>query len=288
MLGFLIPHAWMALAHYQLDDFAAAHAAAAAARSRAERRSDTALLVQAVAVGAGLHWITGEWDDSLADVDAALTLQEETGLSMQRIYFHTIAAVITLARDNRSGAETHLAAGEAVLTTGSFHLFGLDLLLWARARQVELDGQPDAAWALLDSTWEQTLNLRGLVQWRNLGPDLVRLSVVTGRLDRARSVADQIAVVADRSSSTSARAAALRARGLAYGDADLLVQAADAFRQTPRRIDLAAACEEAATALLRQGRPRRSGPPPRRGNRLPSPDGRARSSRTDRPTTAVR
>ena len=130
------------------------------------------------------------------------------------------------------------------------HLFRVDVLLWSRACALELDGEPAEALALLASVWDQTASLRGLLQYRNLGPDLVRLAQSQGNDGREpRQVADDMQLLADRSAVASVGAAARRARGLATGDCGVLVDAASRYRSTPRRVELAACCEEAAASL---------------------------------------
>ena len=62
--------------------------------------------------------------------------------------------------------------------------------------------------------------------------------------------------LAARTNVPSAIAAAQRAGGLAADDPDLLVTAVDTCRSSPRQIELAATCEDAAAALLRAGRER--------------------------------
>ena len=60
--------------------------------------------------------------------------------------------------------------------------------------------------------------------------------------------------LATRTNAPSAIGAAQRAEGLANDDAALLVDAVSTYRESPRRIELAATCEDAGAALLRAGR----------------------------------
>ena len=53
---------------------------------------------------------------------------------------------------------------------------------------------------------------------------------------------------------TCARATAHRARGLVEHDADMLIEAARQLRDTPRLVEFAATCEDAAAALVDHGR----------------------------------
>jgi DNA-binding NarL/FixJ family response regulator len=253
-LGFLIPHAWVASALYHLDDPQGAEGAVAAARRRAEERGDLGLLMHAIAASAALHFIYGAFDDAVSEADTGLTLADETDDNVQRLLLHAVAAIVALERGDPSQAEGHITAGETFFAAGSRHPFGLDLLAWARARLLEITGEPGRARMALHTVWEQTTNLRGLVQWRFLGPDLIRLSVAAGDFDRARTVAADLEQLAGRSSSRSGAAAALRGRGLAEADPDRLVAAAEAYLKTHNRPEIVAACEDAALHLLDAGR----------------------------------
>lgn len=63
-----------------------------------------------------------------------------------------------------------------------------------------------------------------------------------------------MAEVARLNDSASAHGAALRCRGLALNDADILLDSVAVYRDTPRRIEYAFACEDAGLALARAGR----------------------------------
>lgn len=253
-LGFLIPQTWLPTALLNLDDLESCAAATRSAREEGERRGDVGLVMHAMAIGTGLSWSTGTWDDAVSEVDAALDLVEETGVGVHKLLFHAVGAMIAIGRGDRTLAEEHLDTGEAYFAANSLHPFGLDVLLSARAALVESDGDPTTAHVLLRTVWDQTANLRGLIQWRNVGAELVRLSRLVGDVDGARAVAAEMGAMAARSSSPIGRAAALRGAGLADADADVLVQAVEAFRGGGRVVDLAAVCEEAGDLLIGAGR----------------------------------
>ena len=86
------------------------------------------------------------------------------------------------------------------------------------------------------------------------GPDLVRLALARGDRERAQKVAAAIAELADENPDVPSLAgAALRCRGLAEDDAEILHAAAAAYAQGPRQLELALATEDAGTAFARQG-----------------------------------
>jgi DNA-binding CsgD family transcriptional regulator len=189
----------------------------------------------------------------VSEVEAGMALAEDTGAQAMTLLSHAILSCIALGRGELERTEAHLAAGHRVsATTG--HLFGLDVLLWANAGWLEAQGELDAARDLLTATWQQLEPIRWLTQYRNLAPDLIRLVLSTGDRQRADAVADDLERAARSNTAASSAAAALRGRGLATGDADLLVRAVDRYRATPRRVEHAATCVEAAEVLLSAGR----------------------------------
>ncbi|CAN5542655.1 LuxR family transcriptional regulator [soil metagenome] len=252
-LGFLIPHAWLSTGLQYLDRYDEARVTARRARDRAEQRGDVGLLVQVMAGTCGVTWALGEWDDTVAELEAVSALAEDTGVVAQTVLIRAISAQIATERDQPDRAAEHLAAAEAFLASGTPHLFGLEILALERARGLAGEGDVDGAAELLGGVWDATVALRGLIQWRLVGPALVRLCMAAGRRDRAASGAAEIGLIARRSSAPSASATARRADGLAHGDAAMLVSAADAYLATPRRTESASTCEDAVLALLETG-----------------------------------
>lgn len=253
-LGFLIPQTWLSTGHYNLDRFDEARTASHAAHLHGERHGDVGLVAHATTMLAGLEHVMGSWDDATATVEAGLVLAEETGVGVQTVFLRAIGSLVALGRGDRELASAHLSAGEEFYRAGSVHPFGLELLLFGRARLLEDEDDAAGALTLLGSVWEQTANLRGLIQWRTVGPELARLARAAGAGDLAASVAADVASLAGRSPSVSGRVAAERATGLAHGDAERLLVAVDLARQLPRATDSAALCEEAALVLLGAGR----------------------------------
>lgn len=252
-MGFLIPHLWVGSAHAYLDNFDDFFDAYATGRQRAERRGEPPFLVLAHAGTATGHWVAGAWDDATSEIEAGLALAAETGGKAMTILSHALAARIALGRGDLIATEEHLAAGHEQLAAGG-HLFGVDLLLWTQAGLLEAQGDPAAALGVLETLWDETSNIRFLLQYRNFAPDLVRLAVAHGDVERGRAVVGEVEAGAGRSTSTSATAVALRLRGLVEGDAELLAEAVALYRGTPRRIERAGACEDAAQVLVDRGR----------------------------------
>jgi DNA-binding CsgD family transcriptional regulator len=253
-LGFLIPHVWVGAALYHLDDFDGSHAALDAARRRAERRRDAGLLINAIAPGAGLHWFTGEWDESMVGIAAALGVADETGVHVEDVFLHATAALIEFDRGEFGRSDAHLESAESLVATGSVHLWGVDVMCWARALRLVTEGRADEAFDLLALVWDQTKSLHGLIQWRGIAPTLVRLASERRDVDLAQQVADDVEALAARTEVASSRATVLRCHGLLARDPDLLIEAAAAMRVSPRCVDTASICEEAAVLLIDRGR----------------------------------
>ncbi|MDP8907598.1 MAG: LuxR C-terminal-related transcriptional regulator [Chloroflexota bacterium] len=254
-LGFLIPHGWEAAGLQCLDRYDESREAAERTRRRAERRGDAGLLVQVMACTCGITWTQGDWDGTVAEIDAAFALMEDTGVVVHTILFHSLAALIAVERGQPDEAATHLQAAEAFVASGTLHLFGIDILAAVQARQLKARQETEAACDLLTAVWEATAPLRGLIQWRLIGPQLVGLCVATGRVAQTATLVDELRALSGRSTAPSAAATAMRAEGLATRDAGLLVRAADALLATPRRIEAADAAEDAVHALFAAGRP---------------------------------
>ncbi len=252
-LGFLIPHSWIVASLLHLDRTAEAEEAIARGRSRAERRGDTGLLVHLVAGRCGLTWATADWDETVAELRVARALGEETGVVTQDVLLHALASHVARERGRDEEADAHLADGEATVAAGTRHLFGLELLGLEQAGVAQRRGSPEEACELLLAIWELTAPIRGLIQWRTVGPAVVKACLATGRREDAGRVVDGLGTIAERSSAPGARATWRRCAALIAGDATQLVSAADELLATPRRIEAAAACEEAAEALLEAG-----------------------------------
>jgi len=251
--GFLIPDLWEAtflLCTDRLDDALTAYTTAG---DRAERRGELSLLVQTHAASGLVHLLAGRWDDAVTELEAGLAVTQETGNHAHDVGYHAMLAKIALSHGDRPGADAALTAGRHAMSEGR-HLFGVDLLLWVEANVLEADGDERGALKILGSVWDQTEGLRGLLQYRNLGPDLARLARAQGDLVRSQSVADDMSTLTAGTVAPSAAGAALRAQGLAHDDADALLAAAVTYRASPRRIETAAACEDAAHSLHGAGR----------------------------------
>lgn len=252
-LGFLIPHIWEGTMHFFLDEIDEALACYARARRRAEKRGDVGMLVLIHAGTAGVQFVAGRWSDAAAEIKAGLDLAEETGVHSMSLICHSMNARMALSRGDIDEAEQSLGRGTEVIQSGS-HLFGVDMHLWAQALLFEVKGDTQSALALLTGLWEQLVHVRYFVQYRSFVPDLVRLACVNGETSLANSVASEVAAISEQSSSRSARAVALRCRGLVDRDPNPLSEAVTLYQATARNFELAGCCEDAAAVLFNRQR----------------------------------
>jgi DNA-binding CsgD family transcriptional regulator len=198
-----------------------------------------------------LRFATGEWDDAVAELEAAIQLGEEQqwGALIQP---RSLLTLVTIHRNQLLAAEESLDLAEREFAeTGS--AYGVDLMLRARALLLEARGDAQAALSIIETAWAGPL-LRIPPQLVRIGPDLVRLAVAAGRPELGRAVVEAMDEATATSPAATWRAAALWGRGLLHEDADALVESVSAYQQAPRPIERARACEDAAVALSRVGR----------------------------------
>ena len=197
-----------------------------------------------------LRFVTGEWDDAVAELEAAIQAGEEQQWGAL-ILPRSLLALIALHRNQLLAAEEGLDLAEREFAeTGS--AYGVEVMLWARALLLEARGDAQAL-TVLETAWTGRL-LRVPPQLVRIGPDLVRLAVAGERPDLARAVVEAMDEAAATTPVASWQAAALWCRGLLHEDADALVESVAAYQQAPRPIERARAYEDAASALSRVGR----------------------------------
>jgi DNA-binding CsgD family transcriptional regulator/tetratricopeptide (TPR) repeat protein len=197
-----------------------------------------------------LRFVSGEWDDAIAELEAAIRAGEgQQGGAL--ILPRSLLALIAIHRNQLLAAEEALELAEREFAeTGS--AYGVDVMLWARA--LLLEARRDAqALIILENAWAGPL-FRIPSQLVPIGPDLVRLAVGGGRPELGQAVVEAMDEATAGSPVATWRAAALWCRGLLHGDADALVEAVTTYQQAPRPIERARACEDAAAALSAVGR----------------------------------
>jgi DNA-binding CsgD family transcriptional regulator len=203
---------------------------------------------------ANVCWLTGRWDSALAEDEAARAITEEFGMHLTVLLASASRlARIWLHRGRVDRTEQALAEAEAWLASQG-RQGGDALVLSARGLLLEAQGHLGPAAELFSRAWRQNLQAGVVSELRLLAPDLVRLCLATGRDQVAASLLPDVEQIAALLQVPSAQGAALRCRGLLTRDPDVLLAAVDAYRHSPRVIELAQACEEAAIHLAGAGR----------------------------------
>jgi DNA-binding CsgD family transcriptional regulator len=270
-VGYLHPQLFLGLILLDADGLDEAAAVLREGRRQAEERGTVAWLplYQCALAMRCLFW--GSWDDGLAEIDSGLALAEEVGIRLFVPLLHGMAAWVAAHRgeletagdllDQAAGAfiagtspSWQAQASVGLATAGA--RWPLEWGLWIAAHLQAAEGDEARALVTLEEAWTAAMPLRYFLSYRLFAPDLVRLEVRAGRRGRAAEVVDEVEEGARRSGARSAVAAALRCRALLDGDADGLVTAADAYRATPHRMELAFTCEDAGLALAAGGRDR--------------------------------
>jgi DNA-binding CsgD family transcriptional regulator/tetratricopeptide (TPR) repeat protein len=203
-------------------------------------------------ISAFTRFLAGDWDDAIAEVEAAQDLADEIGENRSLILGHSVLALICVHRNDLSRARQAVSAAIGQ----SDEADPQDRALWAmRADAVvlEAEGEVAGAFALLAECWDRCEGLGLTVNYLAFGPDLVRLALAGDDRERAQNTAAAVAEIAQRLDVPSVTGAALHCRGLAESDAEILHAAAIAYARGPRPLELALASEDAGAALARQG-----------------------------------
>ena len=206
------------------------------------------------------HFLAGEWDDAIAELEAGVGLADETGSKYTLAYSLSVLSLISFHRNDLSlAAEAANAAVGQLAETGA--RYRTQWVMWAQALLLEAHGEVAEAFSTLAGCWDQCAAEGLALDYRMLGADLVRLALARGEQGRARDVAAAVTELADENREVSSlTGAALRCRGLAEDDAEVLHSAVRAYARGSRPLELALASEEAGTAFARQGGTDRAGP----------------------------
>jgi DNA-binding CsgD family transcriptional regulator len=202
---------------------------------------------------ARLQFLTGRWDDALAEVQAGLdaidTLRGAPALHTER-GLHRQVAVIAIHRGD--AATSAAVAGEPYLPgRGAFYDY---LDLWAHALAWEAQGEPQRALDLLFESWEKSAGFRQQRGLHNVCPDLARLAVLLGENARAEQMTECLREMSDRQPSPSLRGIFELCRGVLDADPELVIKSAGAFEAAGRPLFEGYAHENAAALLAGAGR----------------------------------
>lgn len=197
------------------------------------------------------RFTAGDWDDAQAELEAGIELAEETGATYALKPSHSAQALIRLHRGDLQGARNAVDTAAAVADRGS-KLFDYRAI-WARALLLEAEGDAAQAFTTLADRWRLCQDAGMAIDYPTVGPDLVRLARTFGDTGLAEQVASAVSEVASQNQVASMTGAALRCRGLCSDDTDAMTQAINAYADSPRRLELALTCEEAANLAAENG-----------------------------------
>jgi tetratricopeptide (TPR) repeat protein len=228
--------------------FALAASGPAAARAELDRARRLAADGQAEWIGpflgftaAGIAFAAGDWDDAVAELDAALERAEETGTGW-----------ISLAVGLRAYIDAHRGStGPARARLESFRHRGLPLQFghdrpgWAELAVLEAEGTIREAATLARTLWAATRDRSGR-RAADLAPDVTRVALA----GMDRRLADQIG--RDAPALCPHEVSGL-VRGMIAADPDAIGAAADELAGTGRRTAEAFAREELACAAATAG-----------------------------------
>jgi DNA-binding CsgD family transcriptional regulator len=204
--------------------------------------------------GGGL-FLAGALDAAEGEFEAALSLWEEVEAHYWAITPQAWLGRIALHRGDLSGARRQLGNASRQLPPGSAWTpaKNVPLLSLTRGLVSEAEGDIKGAFAALEDA-RRSIVESGAAYFRlRIGPEHVRFAVAVGERAAAEEMTAATEAVAARVGTDMARGQALRCRGLLTGDAAVLLEATEAHRNGPSRIEFAHAAEEAAAALASDG-----------------------------------
>ena len=225
-----------------LDRYEEALTAAGQARQLAEQVGTTFRLSQAHFALGQLLFLTGRWDEALAEVDVVSEDLKEPALACYEL---GIAAFISFHRGEIDAARHYLAAA-APRAERVRRL--VPTLVLARSLDREQADSLQEALAVLTGAFDG--NAEELEEIESLLADGVRLAIQTGDLSTARAVAGHAAALAAESEIPHRQANALYCRALLDQDAAGLLAAAERYDDASRPLQRAKALEAAAGYFL--------------------------------------
>ena len=168
-------------------------------RSDDAERAQISGLARSRDLGAGWHvplylgvfsderFRVGQWDDAMAEAEAALQASQETGAAIATAWPYAVIAGIARRRGEHEAARAHLDAAFVAMEAGANQ--GADVVLWEHGLWQVDHGDRDEGVALLDTLW-QTMGDRGIeVRRRQFVADYLRIAR-TGRGDLVPAIAD--------------------------------------------------------------------------------------------------
>ncbi|MEP6681303.1 MAG: LuxR C-terminal-related transcriptional regulator [Chloroflexota bacterium] len=197
--------------------------------------------------GTGGRW--GELEPLHAEIDR---LQPQNSIGMDSANALSMLAIVAIHRDELDRAETLLNAAEQ-----HGRLMGRydDLLAATHGLLLEAGGDLPAAVRMMKKAATIAERKGFLVRLRAYGIDIVRIALAGGDQQLAEWAAAMLEQLAQRARLRSVDGLAAQARGLVTTNLIALQGAVEILRTTPRRVNLARACEDAGQLAAASGGP---------------------------------
>ncbi|ONI71637.1 hypothetical protein BWI15_15870 [Kribbella sp. ALI-6-A] len=249
------PHFFLAMALSDSDLIDDARRTYQLAVDECEQLGSSWLLPDILLLSAELRFLAGEWGDAVTELESGLDLAQEHGQRISVAQSRAYQALMAAAKGDDQGASAALTDVESELTNDA-PCYGAEVVAVACSTLAEARGEPGKAFQLLLRFWEYDSEREIRYYHRYLGPSLVRLGLALDRRDVAcRVTAGVEAGAALAPEVPTVQSAALRCRGLVGNDPELLVEAVELARRSPRLLDHTGACEDAAAVLTATGQP---------------------------------
>ncbi len=198
------------------------------------------------------RYLSGEWDDAVDDVDNSDELADVTGEGYHLIITRGVQALMQLHRnDVEAAADTAGRAMDQLTSTGARYHQQWAMLASGLVREAR--GDLGGALEVLAEAWEQCTQMGLVIDFRVIGPELVRVALRCGDRELAQRAVGGLADLAGANDVRSLDGLVLRCRGLLEDDPELLEAAVDAYAASPRVVERAVAQEDAGAARLRRG-----------------------------------
>jgi DNA-binding CsgD family transcriptional regulator/tetratricopeptide (TPR) repeat protein len=242
----LAPHAVRGFCLLELDRADEADAAFETGLRQSERGGHAFLTWHYIG-RARTRFLTGRWDEAVAEIQAGLEAVDPLGVAPG---LQSQAALIAMHRGD-FGSYAGLSGKPDTSLGGRYW----DVLrVMAQALAWEGRGKPGRALDLLMRHWERDAGTAQPVLVRHLCPDIARLTVTVGASEQARRVAVALDKLAAGHPSPTVRGTAALCRGAADRDADLLLAAAHEYQMAGRPLYEGYAYELASAVFAQRRR----------------------------------
>jgi DNA-binding CsgD family transcriptional regulator len=213
------------------------------------------LLADTLLAEAAASFITGDWDDALPRLVAGHQVAHEQGNQIFVAQSLAYQTVIAAARGDSRVAEASLAPLTAQLESDP-PAFGSEMIAYAASVVAVAHNDPKRAYDILLRSWRCDAERDNRYYHRSIAPELVRLALALGEHEVARGVVGVVEAGAALAPEVpTVCSAALRCRGLVENQVEPMIEAVELARRTPRLIEHAGACEDAARVFAANARP---------------------------------